>query len=137
MAHVSHWDIDNTAFSTGDCKIRESWAVAVAFYAASAIYPTDYLVCNDWQKTYTYLLSDGLNGLYTPVVIDMIDTFNQRTKGLNYPIDNVSGYTLERIEKTLAGTTEWEQWRRKIFYRYPFNMTRDRLTELFNNFSNW
>lgn len=59
---------------------------------------------------------------YTPLVIDLIDNFNQRTNvtpnNPNRPNDNVWGYTLNQIQSTLKNSREINEWQNKIVNNY-------------------
>ena len=63
----------------------------------------------------------------------MIDSFNQREFfGFNYPVDNVSGYTISQLQFAMVGASSWHEWRDNIKNRND-NPTEIYLDELFNN----
>lgn len=139
LAHVSHWDIDNDDFAECDKRIVESWAVGVAYALAREYYGSSQLGHRDWQYyTFEMLMTPEMGKSYTPLVIDLMDTENQRsTRGDDCPVDNVYGYTLDEVEHSLYGITGWTQWRDNLYELYPNNPTRDSLTELFDNYIYW
>lgn len=54
---------------------------------------------------------------YTPIVIDLIDNFNQRfvySNNLNYAPDNVSNFTLSEVWNTLKGSISMYDWKQKL-----------------------
>lgn len=51
---------------------------------------------------------------------------------MEFPNDNVSGYTIKQLEDTLVGAKSWTQWRDNIRNRYN-NPTEIYLDGLFNN----
>ncbi len=135
LAHASHWEIGYTysqyvvdaIFS--EPFLPESWARGVEAVITSNIYG------NIWAQDQRVVLSDILgNGGYTPIVWDLMDDFNQREHhGNNYPIDNVSGYTLVQLENALYGNFTWTSWREGIRNNYV-NPSESYLNELFANY---
>ena len=95
-----------------DKEIHESWAVAVAheltdhhYNVELASYNTfhtmDYKNYQDWQPG---KLSGGKSNCYTPLFVDLIDDVNQRfthDEPLQYPNDNISGYSLSYIQDNI------------------------------------
>ena len=52
---------------------------------------------------------------YTSAGFDMIDNFNQRDLyGINFPVDNVSGYNINQLQNALIGANSWNEWRDNI-----------------------
>ena len=134
LAHASHWEIGYTygqyvvdaIFS--EPFLPESWAQGVEAVITSNIYG------NVWEQDQDVMLSEILgNGGYTPIVWDMIDTDNQRTVNIAFPIDNVSGYTLTQLENALYGNYTWYSWCNAIRDNYT-NPTEGNLAELFGNY---
>jgi hypothetical protein len=61
---------------------------------------------------------------YTPVAIDLVDSRNQRAENWGntaFADDRVSGFTLQEVESTLAGTRSLDDWKGKLkaFNRVP------------------
>ena len=75
---------------------------------------------------------------YTPLVIDLMDYFNQRTNygSTDYPVDNVGGYNISQIEAAMKNQITLEGWRDnlKVKFDYP---SENNLDELFNNYINF
>lgn len=125
LAHVSHWEI---GYSTGqyvidaladDPFLPESWAVGVEHTITNRVYPNrgaqyEFPYENDLQHYSLDYIRNETDG-YTPIVIDLIDAFNQSTVSSNRPNDRVSGYTLGQLEDALPGSFgSWWTWRSRI-----------------------
>jgi hypothetical protein len=132
---------------TKEPVIAESWAACVEYYITSNIYGGN--CATDYQGSEISDMNDG----YTSLFIDMIDVYNQRVKGDLFPIDKVSGYTLEQIENALDKTyaelkvtpinpeilqVSFESFGKTILKnklkKLYENPTEDNLDELFDNF---
>ena len=125
LAHVSHWEI---GYSTGqyvidaladDPFLPESWAVGVEHTITNRVYPNrgaqyEFPYENDLQHySLDYIRNETVG--YTPIVIDLIDAFNQSTVSSNRPNDRFSGYTLGQLEDALPGSFgSWWTWRSRI-----------------------
>ncbi|MBC6425339.1 MAG: hypothetical protein GDA51_02470 [Ekhidna sp.] len=155
LAHLAHWDMDRDAFRKLLLKryplgnkspeaVIESWASGVEWQFAQQRYKNLY-----GNAGYKYESDISINSLsngnyqaqtisgkpiYTSIVVDMIDDENQRiTKGgTQYPMDRVSGYTIQQIEAGLRGATSWNGWRDNMRSRHS-NSTKNFLNELFGN----
>lgn len=137
LAHASHWEISysydhyivESIFS--EPFLPESWAQGVESVITSNIYNIP------WVQDQDLAINDIKgNGGYTPIVWDMIDEYNQREKlGSEYPIDNVSGYTLKQLEDALyiSGSNSWFGWKENIKSKYD-NNTEKHLNALFSNY---
>ena len=107
LGHVSHAlkSPANSILSLG--IVNESFATAVEYYFTLPYYPNDVNHLIDQSRTDIEAGSDD-SWKYSPFFIDMIDNTNQRTRNNNstdYANDNVSGYTLEQIQKALDRKT--------------------------------
>lgn len=90
--------------------IAESWPVAVEWFITQMEYRErgipnyaneTYRIAASYPIDRAYQYWDrGISADYTPVFIDLIDTFNQRAWSTALPDDNISGYTLASIEST-------------------------------------
>ncbi|MBR6333967.1 MAG: hypothetical protein IKR77_06215 [Bacteroidales bacterium] len=113
LAHQSHLlFMGLSTYGQLDKEIHESWAVAVAheltdhhYNVELASYNTfhtmDYKNYQDWQPG---KLSGGKSNCYTPLFVDLIDDVNQRfthDEPLQYPNDNISGYSLSYIQDNI------------------------------------
>jgi hypothetical protein len=118
-----------------DKKVVESWAVAVQSFVTDSVYHKNgYVDFLQWANLED--VKSWGEEKYTPVAIDLIDTYNQRTgRGIDYPIDRVSGYTLSQIQETLKTTTTWNDWRDKI--KAISNPTSIYVDELFKQYENF
>jgi len=76
--------------------------------------------------------------IYTSLVIDLIDDFNQRDAvgtDLSRPLDRVSGYTINQIESALynnSGVALFSNWKHNLLNMFD-NPTESFLHEYFNN----
>ncbi len=80
-------------------------------------------------------MGNGLQEHYTSCGFDMIDDYNQfaeEVNNANLPVDRVSGYTANQLERALIMTTRWNQWRDKIKQQNT-NATSGNVDELFAN----
>ena len=123
LAHYSHWGIDNNAYNFCELKVCESWARGVQWALTNQEYALlgaqGYDHFSGWQHLNTSDSSsvDHMRKGYTPVVIDLMDTVNQRSQNAGNPHfadDRVSGFTLLEIERTLAGTRGMNEWKEKL-----------------------
>ena len=142
IAHVSHWEMDNSDFYKADDRVVESYSVGIAYVFSAQVYSAGQIPHGDFQdvsfEKYTAPASDyGYESKYTALVIDLMDNYNQRAVwGINRPVDNVSGYTIEQIENAIKGAKTLEKWRDNLRDKYD-NPTENNLDELFNNYINW
>lgn len=116
LAHQSHLIFMNLSTYIQLAKeIHESWADAVAWRLTAHHYQSDlyaytggnYSGVNsttynnqDWEPG---TMPNGKSYCYTPLFIDLMDNYNQRTSSNNNnrPNDNISGYTLEYIQNNI------------------------------------
>ena len=78
------------------------------------------------------VIRHGSNYEYTPIVIDLLDDFNQREK-LNrreLPIDRVRGYTLRQIQTSLNRSRGPHTWKERLKHQHN-NVTQKYIDELF------
>ena len=131
LGHVSHAlkSPVNSILSLG--IVNESFATAVEYYFTLPYYPNEVNHLIDQSRARTEAGSDD-SWKYTPFFIDMIDNTNQRTRNNNntdYANDNVSGYTLEQIQKALDRRTTIRGVCKYLQDNYS-NSTRGNLDEL-------
>lgn len=145
LAHVSHWEI---GYTTGqyvidalisDPKLPESWAVGVEHTIANAVYPDRGSSKYQFpyrlnRQNWTLKTIQGAKG-YTPIVIDMIDNYNQSDDKSDLPNDRVSGYTLGQLEDALPESFgSWWNWRSRIRKQYNNSTENTELDYLFQNY---
>ncbi|WP_162633094.1 hypothetical protein [Echinicola strongylocentroti] len=150
LAHVSHWDLGYTnaefaASAVGkpnDPRLPESWAVGVEYTVTNAYYPDR----GYWKYDFPYefnLQNLTLEDIedqkgYTPIVIDMIDDYNQSErdkKGEEYPNDRASGYTLGQLEDALPrGFGGWWKWKSRIQDKFDNPTEGEELDYLFSEY---
>ena len=120
-AHASHIELMNGGeiqFSQVSNFIRESWADAVEWYITKIEYnwlgnsgydnPFDSnnnpyrFVDNKQNWSISFIQNQA--PVYTPIFIDLVDNFNQRSEYYNgylYPNDVINSYTMHNIEQLL------------------------------------
>ncbi len=82
------------------------------------------------------LKSEPLNGNYTPLIIDLIDDYDQRSMNYNsssYPTDSVVGYKLFEIEEALKDSRNLQTWCNHLINKYS-NPTESHTQSLFDNY---
>jgi hypothetical protein len=64
----------------------------------------------------------------------MIDSENQRMiyGSEAFPEDQVAGYTIQQVERSLKGATSWNAWRDNLINQHQ-NASEESLNELFSN----
>jgi hypothetical protein len=123
--------------------VVESWATGVEWMFAQERYKNkfskaDYNYDNGEQfKRISPYQSDEEDLHYTSLVIDLMDSYNQRLErgslGYRYPQDAVSGYTITQIETALKGSESWNQWRNRMIELYPQQASSIHVSDLFAN----
>lgn len=143
LAHAAHWNLDRNSYNNlgfdgyiggndGDKRTLETWARTVEIMMTLNRYRVKFN-----QPNYRYMFelqnqSIESEKYYTSAGYDMIDNYNQRNLSSFYPIDRVSGYTINQLEDALKNTNSWDEWKRNIKNNYS-NPTEIYLDELFNN----
>lgn len=154
LAHAAHWDMDREAFRILLLAANSSIYSPMSDIKASEAVFESWATGVEWQFTqYRYRNFIGFDSFehnknfqdqtiasersYTSIVVDMIDFENQRfTRGHNgnvaYPLDNVIGYHILKIEQGLRGARTWNEWRNNMITRHD-NFTEGYINELFAN----
>ncbi len=155
LTHASHAMVDRDSYNNlvwdgwiapiqpgvkdNNRRTLETWARTVEIAMTLHKYSKEYAVIG-----YSYFRGGRTNyqlqttlqeNHYTSAGYDMFDDFNQRTRGTQFPIDRVSGYTLKQLEDGLIGARSWTQWRNNIKKKFD-NPTEQFVDELFNNWPN-
>jgi len=80
----------------------------------------------------------GRNDFYTPLFIDLIDDYNQKTyyNGNNRPDDRVKNYTFFCIESILFGVRDLELLRAMLKMNKPVGVHDGDIDELINFYKN-
>ena len=78
------------------------------------------------------IIKHASNYEYTPIVIDLVDDFNQRNHFNNQslPIDRVRGYTLKQIQTSLNNSRGPHTWKERLKSQHN-NSTKGYIDELF------
>ena len=70
----------------------------------------------------------------TPLVIDLNDNRNQNllpNTGGTFPVDRVSGYTIQQMQSALKNSRTLTEWRNKLVNNY-FNSTEANIDDVFD-----
>ncbi|MFC4220728.1 hypothetical protein [Flagellimonas marina] len=154
LAHAAHWRVDpiswddlveqgylynfgsNNLGPAGESARRliESWATGVEIYLTNMRYrrlgPNSF----NYQRNNLQdrrIDNGGEHKFYTTTFYDMYDSYNQRDEfGPEVPMDRVSGVTWRNMEKSLIGTTRWEECRDK---NIAISGRQSQIRELFGN----
>jgi len=136
LNHISYWELNpKLTGKTENRQLIESWAKGVEYSFSSLYYPQstgeDAFQC----VRYNHLMSPNWgydNGIYTPIIIDLIDDFNQDAEYPNYDMvdDKVSGYTIGEIEKAIKNTGTLTVLKQNLIALYD-NPTEQYLDDLF------
>ncbi|MBR9854174.1 MAG: hypothetical protein GYB37_06280 [Algicola sp.] len=154
MTHASHYRMDRGFFiniKAAGCTLQtmaESWATGVEtiitnnryrgidsnYHATGSIgsnFPLN-LYKSDKQNRE---IRHGSNYEYTPIVIDLVDNYNQRIEfnDPTRPMDRVKGYTLIQIQSSLDGTRGPHSWKQRLKNQH-YNSTEGFVDELFNEY---
>lgn len=150
LGHASHREKDKGMFSIFEIGsknreiLKESMALGIETIVTNDFFDD---IMTNYTSTKISDVNRGLNRFnefkqrqaplemneYTPIVDDLIDSSNQNSFDPTYPIDNVSGYTLQEIFNALDDCRDIDCWENNIrnYYTKP-QATEDNLTELFN-----
>jgi len=151
LTHAGHRELDPgmfTVFSYSSCDrkiLQESWAEGVETIVTN---DRHFKLNSNYKSTESRDKALGLARWgawrqrreviqldeYTPIVEDLIDNLNQHKLNLNFPKDNVEGYKLSTIEKSLSKCRTPSQWKIKLNHYGPSSVTSEELDELFNYF---
>lgn len=145
LTHSGHRKMDPGMFSlfhNGNKErllMCESWAEGVETILTNDFYNNMFAInsygtyrsTNSWGQV---LVLRGWNGWrqnqaiadmseYTPLVIDLVDNFNQRQvlNDNNLPIDRVSGYNLGEIKSALNDARTLEEWKNRLLNNFNNN----------------
>lgn len=131
LAHASHWEErKNKWHYKTSGKLKESWAVAVGNTLTKDVYPS---VDN---SSFTSMVTDG-KGLYTSVILNLLDSQDESPRGNDYPIDKVEGFKLREVENELKNCGDLTDLRRLLYDHYPTNRTRHHLKTLFDQYKDF
>lgn len=154
LSHVTHATVDRAAYASfvGSWGLAnslraaygESWACGPeAIYTNRRYHPsrnelTAYQNLRLADFTYARRSVHGEHLYIEPIVIDLMDRINQRSRssggvpGAELPIDRVSGYTLRQIAYALRGAHDLDDWKNNL--RRVNNPTNAHLDEYFNQY---
>jgi hypothetical protein len=146
LAHASHFNISHWHFRNSANMVQESWALGAAWAFERLRYPADVINFQNLRLQNAPLI-DGVRfdvvnwgeRQYTPVVIDLVDNDNQRATwgfgNTDFPIDNVSGYSIRNIEDALVQKRTMDAWRDQLKTNKPNLVTDTQVDDLFNNYT--
>lgn len=124
LAHASHWEVRKGNWSSTEDKLKESYALGVAWMLTRLRYPSH----NDYSNlTFNWIKTDGENK-YTPLFIDLMDYQNQGIGNTIRAFDEVDGFTMQRLEYVLGRCKNLEEL--KVQLAYYFNSSNSTSTEI-------
>lgn len=154
MAHASHYRMDRGFFlniSGAGCRLQtmaESWALGVETVVTNDRYlglNSNYVGSNNISDLSTNIykrlynsdrqekpIEHKSNYEYTPIVIDLVDDFNQKFQinDQSLPIDRVMGYSLKQIQTSLNNSRGPHTWKERLKSQHS-NATENYVDELF------
>jgi hypothetical protein len=148
MAHVTHARVDRGGYASfvGSwglvnslrAAFGESWACGPeAIYTSRRYNPTgdelaDYQNIRLADFTYARWTIYGNHLYIAPIVVDLRDNYDQRSANNEFPVDRVSGYTLQQIADALRDAHDLDDWKNNL--RRVNNSTNVYLDEYFNQY---
>ena len=145
LAHALHFNLSHWHYRNTDDMVKESWAMGVAWSFERLKYPSDVLEFQNLRLQNAPLVNgvrfDVVNWgerEYTPLVIDLIDNFNQRANNsgnTDFPLDLVTGYSIRNVEDALNRRRNMNAWRDELRTNLPAGMTNARVNALFFNYT--
>ncbi len=148
MAHVTHAQVDRGGYASfvGSwglvnslrAAFGESWACGPeAIFTRRRYNPTGNELARYQDlplSTFTYArwTIEGDHLYVEPIVVDLMDNYNQRDANNEYPIDRVSGYTLRQIANALRDAHNMDDWKNNL--KRVNNPTNVYLDEYFNQY---
>ncbi len=161
LTHSAHFKTrpgnfsEEILFRPGNRRVLESWAEGVEWWFAinkyrtlsgnpnwgynNSINPNSLLITN-YQERRTDASRSENDLIYTSIVVDLIDNFNQQVEwndSQNRPNDQVSGYTIQQIEEALytdGGISLFSNWENHLRILFE-NPTEGFLDELFDSWN--
>ncbi|MCB0373104.1 MAG: hypothetical protein KDD31_08865 [Muricauda sp.] len=152
MTHASHYRMDPSFFINirgVGCTLQtmaESWATGTEtvltndrylslnpkYQATNRIGSTPPLNLYNSNKQ-ARVIEHGSNYEYTPIVIDLVDNYNQRNELEEnlLPLDRVKDYNLSQIQTSLKGSRGPHTWKERLKNQH-YNQTEKYIDELFN-----
>jgi len=147
LTHASHFQLHRSLFvgvgGIVDAKQRdlmiESWALGVETIITNHRYQDRFNRNVRYRRSQQFQYVDQQNDAdplvideYTPLFIDLNDSFNQNILGGNPrpPVDRVSGYTIPQMQQSLNGSTTLVQLENSLRDIHN-NPTENNVAELF------
>lgn len=136
LGHAHHDEIYDGSFVLNvESKVKEPWACAMGYYMTSSVYNLPINTSLNWYTRQRWSIGDDE---YSPLMIDMVDTYNQRIDNSNDLHDFISGYTLPQIETIIAkgGCKKITDFANEIrALPLPSGITNTILNDYFNQYS--
>lgn len=130
--HARHAGINH--FIGSESRMKETYAQTIEWHLTGNLYRErfpNFIFDDNYQYRAPSL--GGSFTTYTSLMVDLTDNYNQRTfRGYQYPIDNVSGYTIKQIEDKVMDKKTFYSFKNALRDSYN-NPTENNLDQLFNN----
>ena len=112
-----------------DGKIKEPYAMMMDAFFTDEVYGHVFNVNESRNNFYQYIriqrgepnnFWEWGEEKYSPIAIDMRDTFDQRAAwGNTFPVDEVDGYTIHQVRDSLINVMNfWDGWRKSLRDKY-------------------
>ena len=107
--------------------MRETYAQTIEWYLTTRYYSNripGFVFSDNYQNR-----TPIADPIYTSFMVDMVDTLNQRINGPQFPLDNVSGYSLRQIENMVMNNATFTGFKddMKRVYNNPTEIYLDQL----------
>lgn len=141
LTHASHaCRMDKNTYDNVDHTIKESWASAIQWYLSLDEYKKlgakdfELNYKDDWLDLQEWGLLSTENIEYTPLFIDLYDSFNQSKRGEDKPNDNISGYRFKTIDQELKSLQKFTDVESFVIANKPDNVSLSQINLFFNIF---
>ena len=136
LGHFSHYGTTGTntpdGFGSYHCFIQESFASYVGWYLVHEYYYSlnwlppyiNYrLTTGDrrrWRKIDTKSNTEEYSPHYSPLFVDLVDGHNQRSDGIQYPDDTISGVPHWVVQQMAQQCKDWNSLRHQLLLNANF-----------------
>lgn len=137
LAHATHWGLYKSDYNNASEFVLESWTRGVQVFLTKDEYP-NYDIFSYSSVSYTGIIKDMMDDVgLTKTCWYYYDTKKDDFVEYNSPksyVDNITGYTLPQIEKSLNGARDAISWKNNLKNLYN-NETENNLDDAFTFWS--
>lgn len=140
LAHASHYMyVGKSIYEATHIGIYESWATAVEWYLGRNLYldmmsgksNAQINIFDDEYANQNWCITSRT--YYTPIFIDLYDSYNEYEKSAIYPNDIVSGYTFNFLNKNLIYFIDMSELRNFLKNNKPIGVSISDIDKLLND----